>query len=240
SSSQRTIVFTSAPEGGEVPEEDQFTFTLRREAREADVAELLRANGLRVLERDRDGIRYRVGVAPGFSAERTAARLSTRWIVYFASPVKSEVPEDREVILQFDKETYGRDAKPGASEKNIVRVLRRERLRVLEDLGGKAFRVAAARDVSGEKLAATLTGLGSVASAVHVGAATGGDVEAAARSAIAYKGRPWSNTEYNMHYHYAYTALVQKGATQAQLKEFARLSSEAPIKGGSFNPWSGD
>ena len=36
------------------------------------------------------------------------------------------------------------------------------------------------------------------------------------------------------------SALHKAGATVAQLALFNRFVDEAPIKGGSFNPWSGD
>ncbi|MBI5202371.1 MAG: hypothetical protein HY925_12345, partial [Elusimicrobia bacterium] len=65
-------------------------------------------------------------------------------------------------------------------------------------------------------------------------------VRAAANSAIASKGRPWSQTEYNMSYYMALESLKKDGATAAQIALFEKLCADAPIRGGSFNPWSGD
>jgi hydroxymethylpyrimidine pyrophosphatase-like HAD family hydrolase len=65
-------------------------------------------------------------------------------------------------------------------------------------------------------------------------------VASAARGVISYKGRPWSMTEYNMSYYTTLDTLKREGATEGQLAKFAELCAAAPIKGGSFNPWSGD
>ncbi|MBI3563782.1 MAG: hypothetical protein HY079_01140 [Elusimicrobia bacterium] len=65
-------------------------------------------------------------------------------------------------------------------------------------------------------------------------------VRGAAASVASYKGRPWSQTEYNMAYYTTLESLKKDGATKAQLALFEKLCAEAPIRGGSFNPWSGD
>jgi hydroxymethylpyrimidine pyrophosphatase-like HAD family hydrolase len=65
-------------------------------------------------------------------------------------------------------------------------------------------------------------------------------VQGAAASVASYKGRPWSQTEYNMAYSNTLESLKKDGATKAQLELFEKLCAEAPIRGGSFNPWSGD
>lgn len=65
-------------------------------------------------------------------------------------------------------------------------------------------------------------------------------VTGAANSVISYKGRPWSNTEYNMAYYTTLESLKKAGATPAQVALFEKLCADAPIRGGSFNPWSGD
>ncbi len=65
-------------------------------------------------------------------------------------------------------------------------------------------------------------------------------VKGAAASVASYKGRPWSQTEYNMAYSNAYESLRKDGATKAQLERFEALCAAAPLRGGSFNPWSGD
>jgi hydroxymethylpyrimidine pyrophosphatase-like HAD family hydrolase len=66
------------------------------------------------------------------------------------------------------------------------------------------------------------------------------DIRASAAGVISYKGRPWSQTEYNSVYYPAIESLKARGATQLQLALFETLCAEAPVKGGSFNPWSGD
>lgn len=66
------------------------------------------------------------------------------------------------------------------------------------------------------------------------------EVRAAASSVISYKGRPWSSTEFNSVYYPALENLKARGATKKQIALFEKLVADAPIKGGSFNPWSGD
>lgn len=65
-------------------------------------------------------------------------------------------------------------------------------------------------------------------------------VRGAAASVASYKGRPWSHTEYNMAYYNTLESLKKDGATKAQVALFEKLCAEAPVRGGSFNPWSGD
>jgi hypothetical protein len=233
-------IFYARAQSVRIPESRQLTLTLKNGADQAAAAKLFRANDLYVLEKDRDGRNFRVGTTPGVSAAKTASRLTSRGIVQLAKPLVSGAAEDQIVVVQFNRPTYGENARPGAQEADIARTMLRGKLEVVEDLGDGAFKVAAAEKTDGKKLAEKLRKFKHIASALHVGAAGDSDVKSAAASATAYKGRPWSQTEYNMHYHYARAALIMKGATDAQLKEFARLSAEAPIKGGSFNPWSGD
>lgn len=66
------------------------------------------------------------------------------------------------------------------------------------------------------------------------------EIRAAAASVIFYKGRPWSETEFNMTYLPTRDRLKASGATKKQLALFEKLIADAPLKGGSFNPWSGD
>jgi hydroxymethylpyrimidine pyrophosphatase-like HAD family hydrolase len=66
------------------------------------------------------------------------------------------------------------------------------------------------------------------------------EVRAAASAVISYKGRPWSSTEFNSVYYPALENLKARGATKKQVALFEKLVADAPIKGGSFNPWSGD
>jgi len=69
---------------------------------------------------------------------------------------------------------------------------------------------------------------------------TDADVRARASAVMAYKGYPWSQTEYNSVYYPALESLKSGGATAEQLALFERLCAEAPLRGGRFNPWSGD
>ncbi len=87
-------------------------------------------------------------------------------------------------------------------------------------------------------------GLGMLAGMLKPGAKkpklTDDDIAASARSVVASKGGVWSQTEYNMGYYTTLESLKERGATEAQLALFKKLCDEAPIKGGRFNPWSGD
>jgi hypothetical protein len=65
-------------------------------------------------------------------------------------------------------------------------------------------------------------------------------VVAAANSAASYKGRPWSQTEYNMQQSMIESSLRRDGAGPAQIRLFYELCAQAPVRGGGFNPWSGD
>jgi hypothetical protein len=65
-------------------------------------------------------------------------------------------------------------------------------------------------------------------------------IEAAAKSVASYKGRPWSQTEYNMTESMTGDSLRRDGASPAQMRLFQKLCDAAPVRGGGFNPWSGD
>ncbi len=69
---------------------------------------------------------------------------------------------------------------------------------------------------------------------------TDDEIRAAAASVVSSKGRPWSQTEYNMGYYNTLESLKTRGATKKQIALYEKLCADAPIKGGSFNPWSGD
>lgn len=69
---------------------------------------------------------------------------------------------------------------------------------------------------------------------------TDDQVRAAAASVVMSKGMPWSKTEYYMNYSMALENLKKDDATDAQIELFKKLCAEAPIRGGRFNPWSGD
>lgn len=72
------------------------------------------------------------------------------------------------------------------------------------------------------------------------GAVTDAEVDAAVKGVISMKGRPWSQTEFNAAYYTAAWSLWEKGASFEQMLAFHKAVDEAPVKGGSFNPWSGD
>ena len=65
-------------------------------------------------------------------------------------------------------------------------------------------------------------------------------IEAAAKSVAASKGGIWSSTEYNMSYSMTLSSLVKDGAADDQIERYKALCDAAPVKGGRFNPWSGD
>lgn len=65
-------------------------------------------------------------------------------------------------------------------------------------------------------------------------------IRAAAASVVMSKGMPWSQTEYNVGYYTTLENLKKDGATDAQIELYKKLCAEAPIRGGRFNPWSGD
>ncbi len=69
---------------------------------------------------------------------------------------------------------------------------------------------------------------------------TDDEIRAFVPGVVAYKGRPWSQTEYNVGYYTTLSSLKERGATKRQIALYEKLCAEAPIKGGSFNPWSGD
>jgi hypothetical protein len=71
-------------------------------------------------------------------------------------------------------------------------------------------------------------------------ALTDDDVRARASATTLYKGYPWSSTEYNSAYYPALERLKADGATPEQVALFVSLCDAAPLKGGRFNPWSGD
>ncbi|MDE2490129.1 MAG: hypothetical protein KGM24_04735, partial [Elusimicrobia bacterium] len=82
---------------------------------------------------------------------------------------------------------------------------------------------------------------GSLAKAAPRPAApTDDEIRAAASSVSSYKGMPWSQTEYNVGYYTTLERLKERGASDAQLELYKRLCAEAPLRGGRFNPWSGD
>lgn len=66
------------------------------------------------------------------------------------------------------------------------------------------------------------------------------EIEAAVKALAGSKGYPWSSTEYNAAYAGYVESLRARGANDWQLQRFSDLESLEPVRGGRFNPWSGD
>ncbi|MFH1724360.1 MAG: hypothetical protein ABII00_07040 [Elusimicrobiota bacterium] len=250
--SGRGIVLYATPLKADIPKEDQLIITFKEttvmgrgprvavRVEDRNVAEALRTNGLQVLESDRDGT-YRVGVKPGVSAAETAARLSAQGIVLFATPVQVDIAEDRQVILKFEETVLVNGiSEASVSDDDVAGVLREHGLTVLADFDERTYKVAGPAGVSGIDLAKRLSAIGLVGSAVAVGSVTQEEIDGAVRSAVSQKGRPWSESEYSAAYYMTKRGLTLRGATRAQLEEYAKRCDEAPVRGGGFNPWSGD
>ena len=54
------------------------------------------------------------------------------------------------------------------------------------------------------------------------------------------KTSTYSASEFNQDQYYAEQSLLKDGATAAQLELFRKIVQDAPIRGGRFNPYSGD
>ncbi|MBI4679219.1 MAG: hypothetical protein HY748_16715 [Elusimicrobia bacterium] len=211
--------------------------------REDEIGAFLRQKGLRVLEVDRDGV-WTVG-AEGLDTSVAAARLRWDAEVLYATPETFEPFWSHIVVLKLRKSVIvnagGLRMEAAVSEDDVADVLRRYGLLVVADLGGGAYKAARVVDDGAAKdLAALVAGEAVVESAVAVGSLSEDVVRSAATGAASYKGRPWSSTEYNAAYAMAYADLERRGATPSQLQLFEKLCDEAPVRGGGFNPWSGD
>jgi len=227
------IVLYAAPVQLSMPEERQLRVVFidakgESSASETRIGDLLREAGLTVLETDRDGV-WRLGLEQG-SAEATAAKLEASGIVLYATPMTTDIPENRQAIVRLQ----------ASVEDDVAVLLRRHGLRVLEAYGDGVYKVGAPAGITGEALAKKLTSEAHVKSAIPVGSVEDEDVRSAAQGAISHKGRPWSSSEYGMVYGMGYSDLLLRGATAAQLKLFSDLCAAAPVRGGGFNPWSGD
>ncbi|MDE2313283.1 MAG: hypothetical protein KGL04_03810 [Elusimicrobia bacterium] len=110
------------------------------------------------------------------------------------------------------------------------------------DSGGHAVavnaRTAEAADMTGNASSAKSPKKRAIADALQ--GLSREDIESAAQHAAQYKGRPWSQTEYEAGVYEIQQKLIARGATKEDIKLFRRLCDEAPIQGGSFNPWAGD
>jgi hypothetical protein len=66
------------------------------------------------------------------------------------------------------------------------------------------------------------------------------ELRAAVKRVAVFKGHPWSESEFNAECYHMRFFLARMGATEDQLKLYDRLVAEIPVKGGRFNPYSGD
>ena len=161
-----------------------------------------------------------------------AGRLQAKAGVLYTKPVKFAPPASSQLIIAL-RETY--------SEDDLSALLRRHGLMVVNILNNGAYKVARVSDaVPAKDLVAAISREPIVKQALALGGLTDEHVQSAAKGVASYKGRPWSETEFNMAYSAAYSSLEEQGATPEQLKLFEKLCGEAPVRGGGFNPWSGD
>ncbi|MBI3300419.1 MAG: hypothetical protein HYZ75_19815 [Elusimicrobia bacterium] len=211
------LVLSAAAKLAAFAEADQALIAFRAGADETALADALKRHKLTVLERTRDGL-WRVGTPQG-RADKVRAALETEAAVLYARTLKADFPESRQAIVTL--RTKDEDA--------LRAFLRHHGLTVLDVLGERTFRVAG-----------TISEDAGVESVVAVGSLPDAAVDAAAAGAASYKGRPWSATEYNLNWALGYGSLARLGASAAQLARYERLTAEAPVRGGGFNPWSGD
>lgn len=209
----------------DVPAQNQLRLAFKASAKDADVAAMLRRTGLHSLTVDY-GV-WTLG-APGADAAALARLIQRSGLAVYAAPAVSPAPESRRVVVTLRRE---------ASEDQAAEFLAHAGLGVLESLGG-----AYLLEVEGDNAAAAkaLAAQPLVERAAAVGSLADDAVRASANGVASHKGRPWSQTEYNAAWAYAYDGLRREGATRAQLELFEKLTGEAPVLGGGFNPWSGD
>lgn len=228
--SGRGIVLYATPLKLDIPEERRLRVVFKKgSASESAIGDLLRDAGLTVLKTEYDGS-WLLGLDKGL-AEAAAAKLEKAGIVLFASALKLDIPENLHAIVRFQE---------AAGEDQVAALLRGRGLRVVQAHGDGVYRVAARDGTGGGDLAAALASEAAVKSATPVGLLKDEEIRSAAQSVASYKGRPWSSVDYNISYGGSYSYLVQRGATMAQLKLFSDLCDAAPMRGGGFNPWSGD
>ena len=211
----------------EAAEGDRIVVAFVDGAAEDTIARALKDNGLRVLEL-KDG-RFHAVPAHGTSAVQAAARLGSAPGVLYAAPLKTNIPESRQAVVRLRE-----------GDEAVAAALRAHRLTVLSDLGDRTFKVAGPEGRSGSELAAALAREAAVKEAVAVGSVPDAQVQSMSRGTISHKGRPWSQTEYNMVYGMGEHYLEVAGATEAQLKAYRDACDAAPVGPGGFNPWSGD
>jgi hypothetical protein len=222
------IVLSATPVSFSVPESDQVQIVFKKD-HEDGIGLLLRRMDLRVISIDREGL-YTVG-AQGLAAVETAGRLQGEAGVLYAKPVRFSPPASSQLIIQWNQ----------TSEDAAADLLKRHGLMMVKVLNNGAYKVARVSDASLTKdMIAAISQEPIVKQALALGGLTEEQIRSGAKGAASYKGRPWSATEYNMAYGTTYWDLEERGATPEQLKLFEKLCDEAPVRGGGFNPWSGD
>jgi hypothetical protein len=224
------IVLYATPVSLSVPEANQIQIAFKEKSRDA-IGALLREKGLSVLSIDRSGL-YTVG-AEGLAAADTAARLQAAAEVLYAKPVEFDPPVSSQMIVSL-RET-------AVSEDDVSALFRRHGLTVFRILGDKVYyKVARADGAPAAESVAAVSREPIVKQALVLGGVSGTEIQSAAKSAASQKGRPWSQTEYSAALAMTYWRLEMRGATPEQLELFEKLCAAAPIRGGGFNPWSGD
>lgn len=221
SAGRLSIVFKSKTRGAADEQESPVSETM--------IAEFLKANKLRVLSA-KDG-RWVVSALSGMPAVELRSALTGRNLIHYALPESITVAENRQAVLRL---------KSGLSEDFIAAFLDSRGLMVLRDYGGGSYKTADFAQTPSAELALRLSREEFAETAVAVGSLTEERVRSAALGSISQKGRPWSSTEYNAASYYNRIALEMAGATEEQLKLYDELCDAAPVRGGGFNPWSGD
>jgi hypothetical protein len=225
--SASSLVLYATPETFALPQDRQVQLVFQKDAGEEQIASALAAHGLRVLSLDYYG-NYTVG-AEDLDAAAAARSLQAGAGVHYARPVVFDPPASSQLIVSLQD---GGDIAP---------LLGRYGLMVVKVLNNGAYKVARVSDATPAKdILEDVSKEAIVKAAIVLGGVTDEQIQSAARGVASYKGRPWSSTEYNMNYGMTYWYLEEQGATSEQLKEFERLCDAAPMRGGGFNPWSGD
>ncbi|MFA6093162.1 MAG: hypothetical protein WCU88_08175 [Elusimicrobiota bacterium] len=193
------------------------------------IAALIKGNGLQILDVDYDGV-YRVLYEGAVPMRELASRLEKSSLLRYAAPVVMKTAPQDQIVVRF---------KQSMNDADFRSFRARYGLDVDEALDFGAYRFHARKGSAAESVRLLIKD-SRVASAAQVGTLSDETVRSAAKGTASYKGRPWSSTEYNMAVGQAENSLILRGATPEQLQLFNKVCSDAPVKAGGFNPWSGD